>query len=296
MFIKSRIFLPLCILFIIVSQIHCTKSGSQPEPTPNPTPTPIPPPNISKTCIVASISQQNSGNKPEFFQSITFNSSLNPTRISIYDSAANSQIFEANLTYASSDSIRIDTFQYFKLDNNKRIIGFITKEDMSNPNKSDYYRYEYKYSTDGYLITKNLYINRNSNPTFTTNYNYSNGLLVNCIMVIPNVGSKKVFESAITYDESISPKTMFYTFTDGFESYPYSSVMNFGTKPTKPPKQIITKIYDPSNNLLLDTWTSNYNGYTLDNNGYLSFGIASGDQQQGLAYFFGKTTFRYLCQ
>jgi len=285
----------LSMLLISAVYLSCSKYNNDAAiitPTP-PTP-PIPP--SPKTCIIAGFSQTNSGNKPEFFMSITYNGNLNPTRISVYDSAANSQLFSANLTYASADSIRIDAYQYFKLDNNKRVSRFFTKQNMKKPTSSDNYLYEYTYNSDGYLTTKNLYVNGSLTPLYNTTYTYTNGLLTSCLMVAASAGNKKILESSLTYDESISVKTMFYTFTDGFESYYFSPAMNFGIRPAKPPKQIITKFYDPANNNLLDTWTSNYSGYMLDGNGYLSYGIASGDQQQGMANFFGKTTFLYQCQ
>jgi hypothetical protein len=293
---RNNCFILLILLLNSVIYLSCTKYSNDlaiiPPPTP-PTP-PIPP--SPKTCIIAGFSQTNSGNKPEFFMSITYNSNLNPTKISVFDSAANSQLFYASLTYASADSIRIDAYQYFKLDNKNRVSRFITKQNIKKPTSSDNYVYEYTYNSEGYLTTKNLYVNGSLTPFYKTTYTYSNGLLTSCLMVAASADNKKILESTITYDESISPKTMFYTFADGFESNYFSPAMNFGIRPAKPPKQIITKFYDPANNKLLDTWTSNYSGYTIDGNGYLSYGVASGDQQQGLANFFGKTKFNYQCQ
>jgi hypothetical protein len=286
--------LKILLLIITLSAISCDKNPDTPTPAP-PTP-PTPPTPVVKTCIFSGITQRNSGNKSEFALSINYNASLNPTKISVFDSAANTLLFNANLTYASTDSIRIDAYQYIKLDANKRVVGLVTKEDMTDPVSSDNYRYEYKYSSDGYLITKNLYINESSTPVYATTYSYSNGLLVSCLMIAVSSGNKKVLESTLTYDASLSPKTMIYTFPDGFESFLYSTALNFGNRPNKPVTQIVTKIYDPAAGSLLDTWTTNYNGYSLNSDGYLVNGSANGDQQQGIITFYGKTTFLYQCQ
>jgi hypothetical protein len=288
----SKILLLITILFAI----GCgNKDAPTPTPTPPNPPTPPTPP-APKTCIFAGISQQNSGAKSEFYLSIQYDGSLNPTKISLFDSAANTRLLNATLTYVTADSVRLDAYQYFKLDASKRVIAFFTKEDMTDPINSDNYRYEYKYSSDGFLVTKNLYINGSPSPVYSTAYTYTNGLLASCLMTAVSSGNKKVIESTLTYNATLSPKTMIYTFPDGFESNLYSTALNFGNRPTKPLTQVVTKIYDPASGTLLDTWTTNYNGYSIDSNGYLSNGVAAGDQQQGIASFYGKTTFLYQCQ
>lgn len=293
---KWNIFLTLLLLMAISAvYMGCSKYTNDAYVAPTPTP-PTPPTPLPKNCIVLGIMQKNSGSTPEFSLSITYNSNLIPTKILAYDSLTNVRIFEASLAYISSDSIIIDKHQYIRLDNNKRVVRFKTKENIEKPTSSDDYLFEYKYNAEGYLIVKNLFINGASIPTYSTTYTYSNGLLTNCLMVLTNIGSKKVLESTITYDDKISPKTMFYVFPDGFENYYYSQALNFGSRPTRPPKQIITKVYDPAINRLLDTWKTDYIGYVLDGNGYITFANVTGDQQQGMPEFFGRTSFQYRCQ
>ena len=282
-----------CIMTLLIG---CPKNGDTPAPPPNPPSPPTPPNPTPKTCIISGIFQQNSGPKPEFALLITYNSSLNPTRISAYDSATNRQLFVANLTYGSTDSIRIDAHQYIKLDASKRVTAFFTKSDMTDPQGSDNYRYEYIYNTEGFLITKNLYINGANSPTYVTTYTYSNGLLTSCLMVVASAGNKKVLEATLTYETGLTPKTMLYTFPDGFESYYYSTALNFGTRPNRPLKQVITTLFNPATGATIDVWTSNYSGYTINTDGYITYGVTTGEQQQGIASFFGKTTFTYQCQ
>ncbi|MES2372128.1 MAG: hypothetical protein V4557_06080 [Bacteroidota bacterium] len=280
------------ILIVICSSVYigCSKGD---DPTPTPPPVPPVPPVGNKTCIISGISQRNSGTKAEFGMTVLYDNNLNPVKVSIFDSVANTSLFTATLTYASADSIAIDQYQYMKMDANKRIIAFITKSDLADIPNSDNYRYEYIYNTGGYLASKNLYINGSKLPNYTTVYSYTNNLVTGCVM---SAGNLKVLESTLSYDATISPKTMIYTFPDAFESYYYTATLNFGTRPAKPLMQVITKLYNPGNGTLLDTWTTNYSGYSIDSNGYLNGGTASGDLQQGMASFYGKTFFTYQCQ
>ena len=138
---RNNWYLLLIMLLTSAAYLSCSKYSNDLAIIPPTPPTPPTPP-LPKTCIIACFSQTNSGNKPEFFMSITYNSNLNPTKISVFDSAANSQLFYASLTYASADSIRIDAYQYFKLDNNKRVSRFITKQNrFLDAVKSDYAKY-----------------------------------------------------------------------------------------------------------------------------------------------------------
>ena len=282
------------VLLIGAFYTGCSKGGD-PAPAP-PTPPPTPPTPTQKTCIISGISQRNSGSKAEFAIQMTYNASLDPTSISVYDSAAGKSLFNASLTYVTTDSIRIDQYQYIRLDASKRVSVLVTKSDMNDVANADNYRYEYVYNGEGYLATKNLFINGSKTPDYVTSYSYSNGLLTGCVMSVGGVPGQKLLESTLTYDASVSPKTMVYAFPDGFENYYYTAALNFGSKPNKALAQVVTKIYNTANATLIDTWTTNYGSYTIDSNGYMTSCNASGDQQQGIAGFYGKTYLSYQCQ
>ncbi|MBO9684294.1 MAG: hypothetical protein J7502_16785, partial [Flavisolibacter sp.] len=80
------------------------------------------------------------------------------------------------------------------------------------------------------------------------------------------------------------------------EGYPYLTVLNFGKRVANPLSKVVTKLYDPASGSLLDTWSTNYGDYKIDASGYLYYGVASGDLQQGMASFYGKTNFYYSCR
>lgn len=280
------------ILVIAFIYLACSKPD---EPAPTPPSPPNPPAPAAQTCIISGIAHRNSGSKAEFALSVGYNAVRNPTSIVVFDSAANSLVFSASLNWVTLDSIRIDQYQYIKLDTAKRVSMFVTKSDMTKPGTADDYRYEYLYNSDGLLITKNLYVNGGKTPSYISSYTYGGSLLIGFTMKTGN-GNQKLMESTLTYDLAQSPKTMLYTFPDGFEISYYTAVLNFGKRPVNPLAQVVTKIYNTANAALLDTWTTNYSGYTLDSNGYMTSCNATGDQQQGIAGFYGKTYFSYQCQ
>ena len=164
-----------------------------------------------------------------------------------------------------------------------------------NPVTADDHGFEYFYNSQGYLESKNLFINGSKLPNFKTVYTYTNNLLTKCIMTAVSSGNLKVLESDLTYNTSFTIKTWMYTFPDAIEGYMYFTVLNFGTHPTNPLQRVVTKIFNTSTGAILDKWTTNYSGYKVDGNGYLAYGVASGDLQQGMAIFYGKTNFYYQC-
>ena len=108
--------------------------------------------------------------------------------------------------------------------------------------------------------------------------------------------NQKLLESTITYETSKIIKSFIYNFPDGFESFKFSPILNFGKKMKYPVKTMVTKLYDPSKNTLLDTWTSSFGSYSYTSDNYINQGTQTGDLQQGFGIFYGKTSFTYLCQ
>lgn len=251
--------------------------------------------NNNTTCYISTISQVNSGNVPEFSLSASYNSNNEVTKLVIYDSAGKVKDFEANFNYITPDSVRIDPYQYLILDYTGRVIRFATKSDMTSPQNSDNYLFDYTYNDGGYLVTKNLHINGSTLPNLSTSYNYTNNLLTSCVMTAVSSGNLKVLESNLTYDNSVAIKNWIYTFPDALEGFMYMTVLNFGNRSANHLKQVITRIYNPTTGALLDTWTTNYSNYRVDANGYILYGEANGDLQQGIAAFYGKTNFFYDC-
>jgi hypothetical protein len=277
----------LCVLLVL----GCSKKDA-PPPNPgggNPPPTPTP-----KTCTLVGISQQNTGNKPDFALTVGLNANGAANGYIVFDSLGNIKREDVTFNYITSDSIRIDNHQYIRLDAEKRVVRFVTKSDLRNPSTADDYRYEYTYS-NGLLATKKLYINDYATAYFTSTYTYTNNLLTKCVVTI-NEGTQKILESELTYDANTTIKDWIYTIPDAFESFFISNALSFGARPNRPLSQAITKLYNPSTNAVIDTWTTNYNGYSLNSDGYLIAGTANGDLQQGMATFYGKTVFYYNCK
>jgi hypothetical protein len=251
--------------------------------------------NKDTNCVITTISQVNSGAGTESSLSAFYNSNYDLTKLTIYDSVHKAENFEASFSYVTADSVRIDAYRYLLLDANKRVIRFVTKADMSNAAQADNYVFEYTYNATGYLVTKKLFINGSTKANFSTTYNYTNNQLTGCIMTTPSSGSLKVLEATLSYDNSVNIKNWIYAFPDAMEGYQYLTVLNFGNRTANPLKRVVTKIYDPRSGSLIDTWTTDYGNYKIDANGYVLSGEATGDLQQGIATFYGKTDFYYAC-
>ncbi|MCU7550892.1 hypothetical protein OCK74_17360 [Chitinophagaceae bacterium LB-8] len=247
------------------------------------------------SCVLTTISQVNSGAGAESSLSAFYNSNNNVTSLVVYDSVNRAKSFEASFSYITADSVRISPYQYLRLDGNKRVIRFVTKSDLSDPAHADTYVFEYSYNSDGYLAKKDLFINGSTRANFSTAYTYANQQLTGCLMTTPSAGNQKVLESTLSYDSKTTIKNWMYTFPDAMEGYPYLTVLNFGKHVVNPLSKVVTKIYNPASGVLLDTWTTSYDNYQTDANGHVLSGVATGDLQQGIASFYGKTNFYYTC-
>lgn len=251
--------------------------------------------NEGTNCVLTTISQVNGGGSSESSLSVFYNNNYHVTELTVYDSVNKAKNFEANFKYITTDSVRISQYQYILLDGNKRVARFVTKSDISDPKHADDYVFVYSYNSDGYLATKNLFINGSMKTNFSTTYSYTNEQLTGCVMTTPSAGNLRVLESTLLYDSQTNIKSWIYTFPDAMEGYPYLTMLNFGKHIANPLSKVLTKIYDPRSGILIDTWTTNYDNYKIDINGYILSGEARGDLQQGIASFYGKTNFYYAC-
>lgn len=296
--IKSLAKYIFVVCMLALTFTNCGKSGDGHTPTPPITPPPptLPPVTPSNaSCVLSGISQVNSGSKPEFALTEIYDNNSNVKSISVHDSTTNETTFHTNFNYITSDSITIGQDQYIRLDGTKRVVILSIKSNLSDPFKADDYMFKYTYDMQGYLVKKDLYINGSGLPNFSTTYNYTNNLLTSCVMTTRTSGNSKVLETTLSYDNLINVKNWIYTFPDATIENKYNIALNFGNRPVNPIKTVSTKIYHPVTGALLDTWSTAYGGYKQDTNGNIIYGEATGDLQQGIAVFYGKTNFYYTC-
>lgn len=246
-------------------------------------------------CLITTISQVNNRNSTESSLSVVYDNNLDIVKLTVYDSVHKIKNFGVDFIYITADSIRLDGERYMIRDANKRITRFVTKSDVANSSQADRYVFEYKYNSDGYLSKKELFINGASKANFETVYSYTNNNLTGCVMTTPSAGNRKVLESTLSYSLSSTPKNWIYNFPDAMEGYPFLSVLNFGKRSGSLLTRVVTKIYDPAQNTLIDTWSTDYVNYLVDSNGYVQSAEATGDLQQGIASVYGKTKFYYTC-
>jgi hypothetical protein len=279
------------IVLVGIAFIGCSKDVASSS---NPATTPVAI-TSNKNCYVASIARiSNGSNKIDYAMTVNYDFVNRPVKITLFDSLRKVKEYEASFIY-QSDAIKIGQLQSFKIDpTTQQIRNFITKADIADT-KSDDYLYEYLYSDSGYLTSKNLYINGTRNPVYSTFYTYDNtNSLIGCKMVLAS-SNTIILESVITYETTKEVKGGLYSFPDGFESYLFSSIFNYGRKMKYPVKSMVTKLYDGAGHNLLDTWTSTYSAYTFSTEGYMTGGTQTGDLQQGFPLFYGKLSFTYNC-
>jgi len=248
-----------------------------------------------KNCQIISISNYNANNKSDFSMTVYYDYVNRPSKLILYDSIRNIMLKESVFTY-QADGILISKYEMLSIDPaTQQIKKYTTKDNLSNPNSDDVI-FEYIYNDSGYLVTKNKFINGAKLPTYKTSYTYDGANnLTSCLMVVAS-SNKKILESIITYDETIKSTTFIYPFADGFENYIYTPIFNYGRKQKYPIKTMVTKIYDPATGSLIDTWTSGFGSFSMNADGYITQLTQTGDFQQGLGMFYGKTTLGYTCK
>lgn len=249
----------------------------------------------SKNCQIIYITNKNTNNKSDLALTVYYDYVNRASKLILYDSIRNTKLKDDIFTY-QPDGISISKYESISLDpTTQQVKKFITKADLSNPN-SDELLYEYIYNDSGYLVIKNQYINGSKLATYKTTYSYdASNNLVSCLMILVT-GNKKILESTITYDETRVLSNFIYTYPDGFENYMYTPIFNYGKKPRYALKTMVTKITDPATGRLVDTWTTSFGSYSISGDGYITQLTQSGDFQQGLGLFFGKTDFGYVCK
>lgn len=248
-----------------------------------------------KNCQIMSISNYNANNKSDFSMTVYYDYVNRPSKLILYDSIRNITLKESVFTY-QADGIFISKYEMLSLDpTTQQIKKYTTKDNLSNPNSDDVI-FEYLYNDSGYLSIKNKYINGSKLPTYKTSYTYdASNNLTSCLMVLVS-SNKKILESSIVYEETLKTTNFIYPFADGFENYIYSPIFNYGKKQKYPIKNMTTKIYDPSTGSLIDTWTSGFGSYSMNVDGYITQLTQTGDFQQGLGMFYGKTVLGYICK
>ncbi|RFM28729.1 hypothetical protein [Deminuibacter soli] len=275
--------LPVIVLLTLL-YAGCSKKDSTTDPAVNLTP---------RNCNMLSVAQQNNGSKGDLSISFTFDDSSRATSLLAYDSAVGVQLGKYTFTY-SKDTIRIDSRQYFLTDSKGRVRRFHTQDDPHD-SSTDVYDYEYLYNDSGFLVTKNQYVNGAKQPDYTTTYTYRNNVLTHADMVVPGANNILIFSATLNYMYEQDVQNWLYHFPDGTESYLFQQCLNFGRKSQKALKSVITQVFN-GNNTVADQWTTNYGSYVFSTEGNIMSVTATGDEQQGFAFLYGRTFFNYQCK
>lgn len=242
----------------------------------------------NSSCRIQSISQVN-GSAVYYSVAYTYGSSL-PTDMRITDPAISTTTQQTNFT-SRGDTVFLGAGNWLLKD---AVHGQIIRFYQIEPVDKDTILYHYTYDSQLRLVQKKSFYNGSSLPDFITDYFYSGDQLIGLKMQLGD--GRKLMESSLSYDPSITIKPWLYFFTDAFESNRWLQAFPFGKKSTLALKQIQTHIYDTQSGSRLDTWTTAFAGYVISQDRYVLQCNSTGDNQQGLSFLTGTLRVKYVCK
>ena len=243
-------------------------------------------------CRIEKISQVN-GTVTYFSISYQYGSTGFPIQITIAEPVTQLPTQQINFV-ASSDTFYYGAGVWLLKDAAHGQIAAMQVIDTGNGTLKDTIFYQYLYDAGKRLVQKRCFYNGNTKPDFITDYFYSGNALIGVKMVLGD--GRKLLESAITYDPSVTIKPWVYLYTDAFESNRFLSGFPFGVSANYMVKQIQTSIYDTNTGDLLDKWQTIFSGYVVSKDGYVLQVNSTGDNQQGLAFLTGTLRINYVCK
>ncbi len=212
-----------------------------------------------------------------------------------YDSSSQRVDYKVSLTYIN-DSIKLNKKEFFLTDAMGRIIEFNKLENPSDAN-SVYYKYLYKYDSDGFLTDKEWFIpSLNPDiPLFIYTYGWLNGNLIKIEVREADGDKRLVLKAELHYDETKTVKNFLYIMPDSDELAPYILSVNLGKKSKNLLQFISIDIYDAEQKVV-KTYTTEFKNYQFSSEGNISELVASGDMIDGLPLVNGRTKFEYNCK
>jgi len=278
------------IIGIIALTSSCRKSFVETDPNTGGEPT-IVSNNPNSYCRIQNISQVN-GTATFFSISYQYANKIFPNEIAVAEPAINNLTLKTDFI-TKGDTIYFGTGQWMIRD---AVHGQITEmllieADVSGVRDTILYRYLYDASIR--LSQKKSFYNGNTQPDFITDYFYSGTMLTSVKVQLGD--GRRLMESSIAYDPSVSIKPWVYLYTDAFESNRFLHGFPFGVHTTTLVKQIQTYIYDTNTGEQLDKWNTFFSGYVISKDGYVLQVNSTGDNQQGLSFLTGTLRFKYVC-
>ena len=146
------------------------------------------------------------------------------------------------------------------------------------------------------LVKKTIYLNRDTIPSFETNYFYADkSRLIKTEMLFVQDQSL-IYQSDIEYDKDQLVKPWLYHFSDFFNLSHYLLAFNFGARPTSLIKKITSTFYSSIASNKLGVYTIDFSRYKLSKDQYVLRYSCAGAQLNSIPYFFQNAELNYKCK
>jgi hypothetical protein len=169
------------------------------------------------------------------------------------------------VTYAD-DKIIIGEDQYFLTDDKERVIEYRGSVD---PAKFPYFTepvfVQYYYDGNNNIVKAKI-MRPDSVVKREVAFIWNDGVITKAIERFPFLGYKTEIEYEYYTDKTV--KSLPYTATTLPELFYFQPVISFGNHVRHPLKMSTTKIFD-NRDKLVTSYTRTFNGYIVDNNGYV---------------------------
>jgi hypothetical protein len=216
------------------------------------------------------------------------------TELRLYDSLSSVLEYYTRPVYRS-DSVYFNSYEYFIVDANKRILKMHGLLDPTDPLSLQFDVF-YVYNTAGYLVTKTYYLTITpTTPYLKVDYTYAGaGNLTHMTAVNLPVGDLHM-DADLNYYSLTVPKRFIYIFPDEINYSQFTQFFNFGTRNFNAVKDMKVRNYDPGN-VVRDSLVSTFSNYSMSNDTYILSVQMGGDDQPGIPALAGKLSFSYHCR
>lgn len=146
------------------------------------------------------------------------------------------------------------------------------------------------------LIKKIIYVNRDTVPSFETNYFYSAKARIAKIEMRFAQDQSLIFQSEFEYDKEKIVKPWLYHYTDYFNLSHYLLAFNFGDRPTSLVRKITSTFYSNIESNRIGIHTIDFSRYKLSKDQYVLQYSCAGMQLNSVPYFFQNAELNYQCK
>jgi hypothetical protein len=248
-----------CILFAFVLLFSCSKELSQETANPNPP--------LGNDCRVNQVTEIDSASGSGVFSYFTqYNQAGQAVGVRAFDSLSNTVQYETSITYRG-DTVFVGPSEYFLLDASGRVAYFVSKDNASG--FTDSLTIRYTYSSAGYLLSRDLFLDNATSPEYRYTYSWQNGNLTGVEGFVLNpAGNIRIFSATMQYDPGVNIRGNLLPIPDAFEVNLFLAALNLGRVPQNLLIRTEVTLYDPVG-LTSETFVNINRSHVISSDGYI---------------------------